>query len=252
MDVSYQLYSSRNFTPWSQVLGQLADLGYTQVEGFGGVYEDPAGFRTVMDDVGLTMPSGHFALADLESKFAKVDSIADSLGISKIYCPFLMPEDRPKDAAGWMGLAKRLEVIGKRVTSAGYNFGWHNHDFEFEPLAGGQIPMKILLDTAPNLGWEADIAWIARAGADPMEWIKTYGHRITAAHVKDIAPNGQNLDEDGWADLGLGMLDWGALMAALQGKKVSLFIMEHDNPSDMARFARNSITAFQTMIGVHA
>ena len=43
MNWSFQLYSARNFQPWEGVLQTLGKLGYTQVEGFGGVYDDPEG-----------------------------------------------------------------------------------------------------------------------------------------------------------------------------------------------------------------
>ena len=42
MNWSFQLYSARNFQPWDKVLKLLGRLGYKQVEGFGGVYADPA------------------------------------------------------------------------------------------------------------------------------------------------------------------------------------------------------------------
>ncbi len=32
MDLSYQLYSARNATPWPTVFSALAEQGYTQVE----------------------------------------------------------------------------------------------------------------------------------------------------------------------------------------------------------------------------
>ncbi len=37
-DFSYQLYSSRNFGPLPETLKMLGNLGYTQVEGYGGLY----------------------------------------------------------------------------------------------------------------------------------------------------------------------------------------------------------------------
>ena len=56
-----------------------------------------------------------------------------------------------------------------------------------------------------------------RGGADPLQWIAHLrSDRITAVHVKDIAPAGENADEDGWADVGHGTVDWKALMAALK------------------------------------
>ena len=58
------------------------------------------------------------------------------------------------------------------------------------------MPMEIFLEHAPTLEWEADIAWIVRGGADPFAWIARHGDRITLAHVKDIAPKGECVDED--------------------------------------------------------
>ena len=91
---------------------------------------------------------------------------------------------------------------------AGFEFAWHNHAFEFETLADGSLPQKLMLDAAPGIGWEIDVAWVIRGGADPLKWIAEYGPRITAVHVKDIAPAGQNANEDGWADVGHGTVDW--------------------------------------------
>lgn len=246
MDISFQLYSARNFTPWPDVLRKLADLGYTQVEGFGGVYDDPAAFRAALDHAGLSMPSGHFSVEMLENDLPAALEIAKTLGITRIYCPYLMPDQRPRDAAGWTAFAERLATIGAQLRAEGYPFGWHNHDFEFEPLPDGSIPMQIILDTAPQIDWEADIAWITRGGADPMDWIARHGDRITAAHVKDIAPDGDNTDQDGWADVGHGTMPWAKIMAALRDANCELYVAEHDNPSDIDRFARQSIASIRS------
>ena len=247
MDVSFQLYSARNFTPWDGVLDQLAALGYTQVEGFGGVYEDAPAFRAALDARGLSMPSGHFfPLASFEENFDKTIAAAKALGMAQLYCP--APDDAYRDgadSAAWRDLAGRLETAAKRVQDAGLRFGWHNHHWEFMALPTGEIPMTLLLEGAPSMEWESDIAWIVRGGADPLAWIKDHAHRITAAHVKDIAPEGEAADEDGWADVGEGVMDWAAIMGALRAADVSLFVMEHDNPNDLARFARRSITNFR-------
>ena len=106
--------------------------------------------------------------------------------------------------------------------------------------------MSLILEHAPSVEWEADIAWIVRGGGDPMAWIADHGDRMTTAHVKDIAPDGECVDEDGWADVGHGTMDWAAITAALRGAGVDLFVMEHDKPSDAARFAKRSLDAFKT------
>ncbi|WP_136439439.1 sugar phosphate isomerase/epimerase family protein [Pacificoceanicola onchidii] len=245
MDVSFQLYSARDAGPWDRTLKTLADLGYTQVEGFGGVYADPAAFKALLDENGLSMPSGHFfPITSFEEGLDQTLAAAKTLGMERLYCP--APEDDLRkdaaDPAAWKALAARIQTASAKVRDAGFAFGWHNHHWEFFNEAEG---MKILLEEAPDMEWEMDVAWVVRGGGDPMAWIEAYKGRITAAHVKDIAPEGQCEDEDGWADVGLGTMDWAGLMTALRGAGVELFVMEHDKPSDAARFATRSINNFK-------
>lgn len=246
MNWSFQLYSARDFQPWENVLELVARLGYARVEGFAGAYGDPPALRAALDRNGLSMPSGHFGLDVLEDRFEEAAATASVLGIETLICPFLAPEQRPDDAAGWHALGERLARVGERCRIAGLGFAWHNHDFELAPLADGTIPLRIVFDAAPHISWEIDVAWVARGGADPLAWIGEYAQRIRAVHVKDIAPAGEAADEDGWADVGHGTLDWPAIMKALrETTPANVFAMEHDKPSDLERFARRSIAAAQ-------
>ena len=247
---SYQLYSSRNFPPLAATLTMLADLGYEGVEGYGALYADDAQVAELiahLGDSGLAMPTAHFGLAQLEGDPAKVLSIATALGITRIYCPYLLPEDRPADAAGWHAFGQRLAAAGRPIREAGLGFGWHNHDFELKALPDGSAPQDHIFAGGPDLEWEIDVAWIVRGGADPQAWIARHAPRITAAHVKDIARPGENAAEDGWADLGQGTIDWKSVMAALRTTPCRNFIMEHDNPSDHARFAERSLAAAKAL-----
>lgn len=245
--ISYQLYSSREFPPLAATLKMLKELGYEAVEGYGGLYEDAAGLKAELDRAGLEMKSGHFSLEMLEGEPDRAISIARTLGMSAVYCPYLAAEDRPVGAAAWRAFGARLEQAGAPFRAAGLQFGWHNHDFEFLPAADGAIPMAELLHGGPGLCWEADIAWIARAGVDPLAWIGRFASRITAAHVKDIAPQGECLDEDGWADVGHGVMDWKAIREALRATPASLMVIEHDKPSDDRRFATRSIASLKAL-----
>lgn len=248
-DFSYQLYSSRNFPPLADTLAMLSRLGYTGVEGYGALYADAAKVEELKAHLaasGLKMPTGHFGLGMLEDEPDRVLEIARALGVETIYCPFLGPDERPTDRAGYEAFGRRLQEASKRYRDAGLGFGWHNHAFEFEPLADGTIPQVAIFEGGPDLEWEADIAWVIKGGADPLRWIAEFGPRITSVHVKDIAPEGQNADEDGWADVGQGTVDWPGLMTALRNTPARHFIMEHDNPKDAARFAERSIAVAKT------
>ncbi len=243
-DFSYQLYSSRNFPPLANTLAMLARLGYSAVEGYGALYADPAqveALKAALAGSGLAMPTAHMSLDMLEKDPGRVLSICRDLGITTVYCPYLLPDLRPTDGAGWEAFGRRLQAAGGPIREAGLGFGWHNHDFEFRRTADGALPQEAIFAAAPDLEWEADIAWVVRGGADPLEAIERWGERITAVHIKDIAPAGENADEDGWADVGDGTVDWPAIMAALRGTPARHFIVEHDNPNDHVRFAERSL-----------
>ncbi len=245
--ISYQLYSSRKFGTAADAVRRVSEAGYTAVEGYGALLGD-AGTRKalaeVLSETGTRMPTAHVGLDTLEAGGDIPAQLAD-MGVATVFVPYIAADLRPTDADGWKAFAARVEKAGDALRARGLRFGWHNHDFEFVGLPDGSVPMDHLL--AADLDWEFDVAWCVRAGADPMPWIAKHGPRITAVHVKDLAPEGQNADEDGWADPGTGRMDWHALCAALAGTgQVQQWVMEHDNPSDDARFARAGLAMAQT------
>lgn len=249
--VSFQLYSARNFPPLADVLKTVGASGYKQVEGYGALYaalDDAAlaALKADMDRSGVTMPSAHFSLDLLETDPARALHIAKTLGIQSIYCPHITVEQRPTDANGWTAFGARLEKAGRPFRDAGLDFGWHNHDFEFVALPDGSIPQDHIFAGGPNLSWEADIAWVIRGGADPFAYIEKYGKRITAVHVKDIAKAGENADQDGWADVGHGTVEWARLFKALSATPAKYYIVEHDNPKDYKVTAERSIASIKT------
>jgi len=247
-DFSYQLYSSRNFPPLSQTLKMLGGLGYAQVEGYGGLFNSLDDIATLKADLAannLTMPTGHFGIEMVESDPTRVIQIARDLGINTLFVPAVGPDERVKDAAGWAAFGKRLAEAGKPLQDAGLKFGWHNHAFELVDLGIAEKPLDLILQGSEELALELDLAWVAVAGEDPLAWIAKYSDRLVAAHIKDLAPKGEAEDEDGWADVGHGVMDWPALVAALEQTPVQYWVMEHDNPSDHERFARRSLATAQ-------
>ncbi len=248
MTLALQLYSMRDCADQIALLGELPALGITKVEGYGGVYGDPAAYRAAMDANGIAMPTGHVGLADIEADFAGALKTVQTLGIKEVFAPYLDESQRPKTQAGYVELASRLSAAAKRFADHGIPFGWHNHDFEFVALEDGNVPMDIILDTAPDITWEADLAWIVRGGRDPLEYVNRYGKRLSVVHVKDIAAAGTNEDEDGWCDLGAGTMDWAGLLQACRSQSGNLiYALEHDKPSDPTGYASRSAVAFNTL-----
>jgi len=244
-NISYQLYCSRNFPPIGDTLRMLAEIGYKEVEGYNGLFSDLDGLRAGLDATGLTMTSSHIGFDLIESDPKGTLEIVKTLGIKKVFAPFVAADQRPTNAAGWAAFGARMAEIGKPLQDAGLIFGWHNHAFELEATETGELPIDLITAASDELMLELDLGWVRVAGHDPVDWIKKYAGRISAAHVKDIAPDGDCADEDGWADVGQGIMDWPAIHAALQAAGCTHYVAEHDNPNDHKRFATRSLAAIQ-------
>ncbi|MEM6988350.1 MAG: sugar phosphate isomerase/epimerase, partial [Pseudomonadota bacterium] len=226
----------------------LKALGYTAVEGYPDILEDDETLIHLLRETGQSMPSLHMPLASMESDPEAIITLAKRLGATHLNAPYLAPSERPTEPAGWRQLGARLEAVAMHFTAHGLRVGWHNHDFEFAPMSSGEMPIEALLETAPSVGWQADLAWVARAGQDPATWLARYAHRVTSLHVKDIAPTGECTAEDGWADLGYGTMPWGQLLEFAREAGITHFVMEHDNPADHKRFASRSIDSFHRLL----
>ena len=133
------------------------------------------------------------------------------------------------------------------MRDAGITFGWHNHDFEFVATPEGDLPMDLIAQISGDMMLELDLGWVLRAGHDPLEWIAKYADQIATVHIKDIAPDGQCADEDGWADVGHGVQDWDAIHKALQDAGIDHYVIEHDNPNDHVRFATRSLATLNAL-----
>lgn len=246
MDFSYQLYSARNEASLDETLNTLAGLGYKQVEGWGGQFADPAALAQSLRNAGLTMPTAHMGYGQLEDTDAAL-KIVDQVGIQTVYCPAPPSEAFRTGGGNWQEFAEGLAKIAAAFKAAGKGFGYHNHHWEFAKDANGKTPMELILDASPDTQWEMDLAWVVKASEDPQFWLSKLGSRITAVHVKDIAPAGQNADEDGWADVGHGTLDWKTLIADVKAKtQAKYFVLEHDKPLDAIRFARQSMDTLKS------
>ena len=252
LPISYQLYSSRASTSVEATLEMLSTLGYRHVEGYGALLDTPAqagALAASLEACGLSMPSAHIALEDLEQRPDHVRWLARRFGLEIIVSPYLAPEARPTDATGWQEIGKRLARATAWMADAGLVAAWHNHDFEIVPLSDGSFPLDHLLSAAPEVQVELDVGWVHRAGQDPVDWIGKLADRLASVHIKDAAPAGENADEGGWADPGDGVLDWDRIMPAVRASTARILIVEHDLPSDDSRFAAAALRATQRFAG---
>lgn len=224
--IALQMYSLREETEkdFAGTLKKVAEMGYDGVEfaGYGGYSAKE--LKDLLNRLGLKAASSHVPLETLETDLDQVIDYQQKLGSKHIVCPHLAP-DRQTDE-GYRELVTVLNTIGKTCFEAGITFSYHNHDFELEPVAGGQSALDMLF-TETNPKWvqtELDIYWLAKAGEDPVEWIKRYHNRTPLIHLKDMTTD----EEQFFAELGTGGIDLESVMKVGAQSNVEWWIVEQD------------------------
>ena len=247
--LSIQLYTMRSLNGLDRILDAVREAGFRHVETVGSQLDDAATTRAKVDACGLKVSSSHVSLAALRERPEAVVEACRTLGFEQLFMPAVPPDQRDMATDGWRALGRELGEMSERLRGQGIRLGYHNHHWELKPKEGGKTALELIFEAAEGspLTWQADVAWLVRGGADPKEWLDRYRSRVVSAHVKDIAPAGQNEDEDGWADVGSGVLDWRDLWRACRDAGAAWMVVEHDKPKDPARTARASFAFLSGM-----
>ncbi|KXU38115.1 hypothetical protein AXK11_01375 [Cephaloticoccus primus] len=243
MLLSMQLFSTHRFQNYVQFIKNLGEMGYDAVEGYPANFEDRHNIRAALDGAGMTMPTVHMGLPMLEDEFDTALGICRDLGVKTIYVPGY-DTSKFKTVADWSAFARRLGEVGKRVQDAGFGYGWHNHTDEFKRLEDGRYIMEVLLDEAPNIEWQADIAWVDKGGADPLELTGKYSNRVTALHFRELTQHSESAGPLGR------LLDWDAYFAPERNSKIKLIVVEHEaqpTAESLYRFAKELADTYKTI-----
>jgi sugar phosphate isomerase/epimerase len=242
LPIAVQLYSLRNLQmPFPELLAEVAAIGYTGVETIGTHNLSADEMKSLLRKNGLRACSTHVALKVLQSDLDGVIAFNQAIGNQVIVLPFLAPEDRGATGSAWTQLGEQLNLIGQRCSAEGMQLLYHNHAFEMENIEGKlAIDWMMEAASAVNVGFEMDLAWVARGGVDGVELLGRYQGRCPRVHCKDLAPAGENEDQMGFADVGHGTLDWSKLLPAAKKAGAEWYIVEHDLPKEPLVSVRRS------------
>ncbi|MFC3196273.1 sugar phosphate isomerase/epimerase family protein [Parapedobacter deserti] len=211
-------------------------MGYQDFEIFG--FDEKKGtcygykssqFGRILDDLGLTVSSGHFGFSpylDQSDEVLKrfVDqciSGARALNMKYITWPWLAPDQRSLDH--FKLLANKLNIIGEQVAAAGLGFAYHNHDFEFIDYNGENGFDIILNETDPALvKIEMDIYWVVRASRyAPSELVSRQPGRYALWHIKDM-----DKTTNDYTELGNGAINYAEVLPDPIASGLEFFYLE--------------------------
>jgi sugar phosphate isomerase/epimerase len=244
--IGVQLYTVRDLmkSDPSGTLAKVAAAGYQEVE-FADYFKlSPKDVRSAIDKAGLTSPSNHIDYKTVTNSFPQALDAAHIIGHTFLVNPGIDEEVR-KHPDGWKQAAEAFNRAGEAAKKAGIQFAYHNHMFEFKPLADGTIPYDFLLKACdPHLvAMELDLCWINVAGADPLKYFDRYSGRFPLVHVKDVKKfpkpspaEGASLNSDqilpDMTEVGSGIIDWKRIFAQSGKAGIQHYFVEHDRAAD--------------------
>jgi sugar phosphate isomerase/epimerase len=226
--IGVQLYSVRHLLEedFEGTLEAVAKIGFHEVEFHNYFGRQPQQVRDLLDRLGLDAPAAHFPWDSFREDPESVVATAKAVGHRYVLLAWLPPEDRAT-IDQYKELAAFCNKVGDASKSAGLQFAYHNHDFEFLPVEG-QVPFDVLLaETDPDLvEFEIDLFWIIKGGHDPFDYFEKHPGRFTLCHVKDMAAGEEMVD------VGAGELDFASIFARSEQAGLKHYFIEHDEPTD--------------------
>ena len=241
-----QLYTVRDAPlALEALLATVAAAGYDGVETVGTQDVAPERLRDALADAGLALASAHVPLTAFRSDLGALTAAHRTLGTPLLVMPWLPPEDRPTDLAGWRALGRELDGYGRALSDEGFALAYHHHDFELAPMEGSDGLTALLEAAAPaHLSLELDAGWWSVVGRDPVAGLHGWGGRVTRLHLKDLV-RGQ---DPPWVDVGDGELDVAGVLAAARAQRVAWAIVEHDAPQDPVATVQRSAAAARAVL----
>jgi sugar phosphate isomerase/epimerase len=240
-------------------LRAVAAAGYKQVELSPLAKTSAKDLKKILDDTGLTNPSGHYMLPDLISNLQEKLDFAHQFGqeFMVVTVPWVADAARfkPDPQFGQFGVfvavingltlddwkwnAEQFNKVGEQIRKAGLQLGYHNHNFEWKSYDGVTGYDEFLRLTDSGLvKLELDCGWASVAGQDPVGYLTKYPERYSLLHIKDFrkgfTPRTTLMGKDPGAPvgtaLGRGAIEYVRIFAAARKARIRALFVEQEPP----------------------
>jgi len=236
-------------------LKKVADLGYKELESAfsmkGGYYGmKPKEFFQMAKDLGLAwkahhvmgtpfvpppdmkVPEGLTKMRTLKDNAQElVDEVVEG-GIKYLVCASI-------DVKTGDAVKSSVEILNRASDAckkSGITLCYHNHDAEFKTV-DGLVPYDVFLsELNKDIKMELDIAWVSKAGVDPVELFKKHPGRFPLWHVKDFDKEYKTL-----MPVGSGIIDFKRIFDNAKLAGLEHPFVEHDMPPDAIESLRSSM-----------
>lgn len=234
--------------------GVLADVkaaGYDGAEIGNPTDTTPAAeLKAVFDAAGLACSGYHTGYAAFTDHdlLRRTAAHMNAVGARHLMCSGVAKNDDP-DA--YRRSADVFNAAGRLLAAEGISFCYHNHHWEFFPLAGGLRGMDLLLENTDPAVVKCclDVFWLACAGEDPAAFVTRHADRGVYFHFKDGAFDPVAQKPLGFTELGRGQVPLQAAYDAVKALSPAWIATEQDStqiePAESAaisaRYARQTL-----------
>lgn len=252
LPVAIQLYTVREQLEkdFEGTLKAVKKMGYDGVE-FAGLYGHSAcKIKKMLAEIELKPMSAHVPLDDILNDTDGIINTYKEIGCKYIAVPYVTEERRP-GAEKFDETVEAIKKIGAKMSEAGLQLLYHNHDFEFVKVDGEYGLDVLYARTCPKcLATEIDTCWVNVAGVNPSEYVRKYTGRAPVVHLKDFFITGKlpshlyaliGIDEEEskeeekgsfeFRPVGHGMQDIPSILAASTDARAEWVVVEQDEPS---------------------
>ncbi|MDQ1162712.1 sugar phosphate isomerase/epimerase [Chryseobacterium sp. SORGH_AS 447] len=235
--LAIQLYTVRDAISQDleKTLERLAALGFTRLEiyGYNGTFfgKTRNEFQSILKNTGMKVISSHHTTGLLHKEqgtllenWKKSVEDLDFIGAEYMVCSYLFPEERTLE--NYKKLSELFNTSGEITKTAGIQFAYHNHDFEFEKFNEKQNVYDFILNNSSSdlVKMELDLYWMAKAGIDPLSYFEKYPKRFPLWHVKDMKAGSKD-----FAEIGNGTIDFERIFKDREKAGLQYWFLEQDS-----------------------
>ena len=169
---------------FEKALAIAADSGVDGIELYEHYSVPAIEYRKAFNNAGIVCYGTHNGLDRLRAGLDQVMEYNYILGNPAIICHFLTEAQRgTKD--NYLKAAEEFNEMAAIFKRNGFDFLYHNHDFEFSEVFDGECGMDIILNNTDEhlVGIELHIGQLQKFGIDEAEYVKKLGRRVKILHV---------------------------------------------------------------------
>ncbi|MDB6352956.1 sugar phosphate isomerase/epimerase [Trichococcus sp. K1Tr] len=175
-----------------ETLKKLHDIGYNSIEvsQVATTPENIAEIQKATADFGMELASMSASLKpqvkdgeSLTTHYDKIVADCKAVGTDLLRIGML-PIDAMASLDKVLEFCHDVNEVTQKLKEDGITLYYHNHHIEFRKY-DGKFLLDIIREKAPLLGFELDVHWVQRGGANPLEVIKDYKGKVELIHLKD-------------------------------------------------------------------